>query len=49
MGWPEMVVNSARRSGLFSSVGLRVFSSQDFSAGDGRRGETGVAGVAISV
>jgi hypothetical protein len=31
---------------------LRVFSSHDFSAGDGRRGETGeagVAGVAISV
>jgi hypothetical protein len=35
------VVNSVLRSGDFSSVGLRVFSSQDFSAAEGWRGEAG--------
>ena len=39
MGWPEIVVNSVLRSGDFYSVGLRVFSSQDFSAVDGWRKE----------
>src|SRR5229473_4251014 len=37
MGYPEMVVNSACRSGLFSSVGRRVFSSQATSLEDGSR------------
>src|SRR5260370_41030924 len=37
MGCHEMVVNSACRSGFFSSAGRRVFSSQATSLGEGSR------------
>src|SRR5580693_6795366 len=43
MGCPEMVVNSACRSGLFRSVGRRVFSSQARSCAEGFR-ESGTPG-----
>src|SRR5713226_7037489 len=45
MGKPETVVNSAWRSGFFSSVGRSVFSSQAFSFAEGlRRSDVGSAG-----
>src|SRR6266849_6918542 len=50
MGKPETVVNSAWRSGFFSSVGRSVFSSQAFSFAEGLRcGDVGSVGVAVCV
>src|SRR5260370_40426968 len=50
MGKPEIVVNSAWRSGFFSSVGRSVFSSQAFSFAEGlRRSDAGSAGAAVCV
>src|ERR1700737_1346577 len=37
IGYPEMVVNSARLSGLFSSAGWSVFLSQACSLAEGFR------------
>src|SRR6266478_4664990 len=37
IGYPEMVVNSDCRSGLFSRAGWRVFFSQAFSFAEGVR------------
>jgi len=49
MGWPEIVVNSAWRSGLFASTGAKVFSSQAFSSAEGVRcaGDFSLAGIVV--
>src|SRR3989442_3622084 len=44
MGYPEIVVNSAARSGDFSSVGRRVFSSHCSSRGEGLRAVREISG-----
>src|SRR5580692_838303 len=49
MGYPEMVVNSDWRSGLFSRVGRSVFSSQARSSGEGSRGAAGASPVVTVV
>src|SRR5271163_297674 len=49
MGYPEIVVNSDWRSGLFSSVGRSVFSSQARSCVEGLRGAAGASPVVTVV
>src|SRR5271169_41672 len=49
MGYPEMVVNSDWRSGLFSSVGRSVFSSQARSFAEGSRVVAGASPVVMVV
>src|SRR5271170_2618357 len=47
MGYPEMVVNSVWRSGLFSRVGRSVFSSQARSFAEGSREVAGASPVVM--
>src|SRR5580704_12484828 len=49
MGYPEIVVNSDWRSGLFSSVGRSVFSSQARSFAEGSRGAAETSPVVMVV